>query len=145
MARSIRRTIGHTIRLFVVGSAATVLFWGGILFAWSSILSIPSIDNFDTRRIAESTKIYDRTGNVLLYDVHGAVRRTAVPLEDISRHLRNATIAIEDTTFYSHYGFRPFSFPRAMAETVLSGPYIQGGFKITKRGVKTPFLTQKKK
>src|SRR3989344_6717670 len=145
MSRSIRRTIGHTIRLFVVGSAATVLFWGGILFAWSSILSIPSIDNFDTRRIAESTKIYDRTGNVLLYDVHGAVRRTAVPLEDISRHLRNATIAIEDTTFYSHYGFRPFSFFRAMAVNVLSGSYSQGGSTITQQVVKNTLLTQEKK
>src|SRR5690242_10016094 len=48
----------------------------GIFAAWASVISIPSINSFENRKIAESTKIYDRTGNVVLYDVHGSVRRT---------------------------------------------------------------------
>jgi membrane peptidoglycan carboxypeptidase len=52
----------------------------GIFAAWASVIAIPSINSFENRKVAESTKIYDRTGNVVLYDVHGAVRRTAVPL-----------------------------------------------------------------
>src|SRR4051812_2136831 len=47
----------------------------GIFAAWASVIAIPSINSFENRKVAESTKIYDRTGNVVLYDVHGAVRR----------------------------------------------------------------------
>ncbi|MBS4049760.1 MAG: hypothetical protein KGZ69_00970, partial [Methylomonas sp.] len=49
---------------------------GGVFTAWAIIVSIPSIDGIENRVVGESTKIYDRTGNVLLYDVHGSMRRT---------------------------------------------------------------------
>ena len=56
----------------------------GVFTAWAILVSIPSIDGIENRVVGESTKIYDRTGNVLLYDVHGAMRRTEVPLDEIS-------------------------------------------------------------
>ncbi|MDP2648653.1 MAG: hypothetical protein Q8P19_02000, partial [bacterium] len=49
---------------------------GGIL-TWAALVPIPSINNFENRQVAQSTKIYDRTGNIVLYDVHGTVRRTS--------------------------------------------------------------------
>ena len=75
---------GIAIFLFVVGA--------GII--WAVAVPLPSIQNFESRKVAESTKIYDRTGNIILYDVHGSMRRTAVPLQDMSLHVRNATVAI---------------------------------------------------
>src|SRR3990167_6185342 len=87
--------------------AVIIIFVAGMISAWATMLAIPSIDNFQNRKVAESTKIYDRTGNVLLFDVHGTMRRTAVPLDEISINLRNAAVAIEDTEFYQHFGFRP--------------------------------------
>ena len=138
-----RRLASRARSIFSV-IAVTAIFCAGILFAWGAVLKVPSIDNFQNRKVAESTKIYDRTGNILLYDVHGAMRRTAVPLDAISPNLRNATVAIEDAEFYQHFGFRPFSFARAVIVDVLSGSFAQGGSTITQQVVKNALLTQDK-
>ena len=119
-----------------------IVVGGAIL--WATLAPIPSINNFENRKVAESTKIYDRTGNIVLYDVHGAMRRTAVPLDEISPYLRNATIAIEDATFYQHKGFRPLSFLRAVMVNISTGRFSQGGSTITQQVVKNALLTQKK-
>ena len=63
----------------------------------------------------ETTKIYDRTGQVLLMEVIDPRRgdRTLLPLEQIPEDFRNATIALEDKTFYSNIGIDPMGIARA--------------------------------
>ncbi len=134
----------HPARTLFAWAVLAAVFFGGMLLAWAATVTIPSIDNFQNRKVAESTKIYDRTNNVLLYDVHGTMRRTAVPIEDISPNIRNAAVAIEDAEFYQHFGFRPLSFLRAMAIDVISGSFAQGGSTITQQVVKNALLTQDK-
>ena len=124
--------------------AFALVMCAGVFTAWAIVVSIPSVDNIQNRVVGQSTKIYDRTGNVLLYDVHGTMRRTEVPLDQISPNLRNATVAIEDATFYSHHGFRPLSFLRAILANVVSRGYAQGGSTITQQVVKNTLLTQDK-
>lgn len=131
-------------RKILVAISFAAIFAGGIVFAWALMYTFPSIDNFQNRRVAESTKIFDRTNNVLLYDVHGTMRRTAVPLEKISLNIRNATVAIEDAKFYQHRGFRPLSFMRAMMANVIAGRFVQGGSTITQQVVKNTLLTKDK-
>lgn len=116
----------------------------GAIFIWLLTIDIPSIDGFHDRKVAESTKIYDRTGKVLLYDVHGTVRRTKVPFEEISRHVKNATIAIEDDIFYEHHGVRPVAFLRALWVNLQAGEFSQGGSTITQQVVKNTLLTSEK-
>lgn len=134
------------MRLSLVGLTALVFFTLGSVIAWAAFTPIPSIDNFENRAVAQSTKIYDRTGNIVLYDVHGTMRRTAVPLDAISPYIQRATIAIEDDTFYEHFGFRPLAFMRAMWANFTSGELLgQGGSTITQQVVKNALLTQDKK
>lgn len=121
-----------------------IIFLTGIFAAWAMVVSIPSIDNFENRKIAESTKIYDRTGNTVLYDVHGNVRRTAVPLAQMSPFIQKATISIEDAQFYQHHGFRPTAFIRAALANLTTGSYSQGGSTITQQVVKNTLLTTHK-
>ena len=146
MFRHVQRRARYFLRLFIVGIIATAIFWSGIFVAWAAVVSIPSIDNFENRRVAESTKIYDRTGDVLLWDVHGTMRRTAVPLEDVSIHIRNATIAIEDDTFYEHNGIRPLATLRAIFRNFTQFELLggHGGSTITQQVVKNTLLTRDK-
>lgn len=130
--------------MFLLGVGIAGLLSVGVLLVWASLVAIPAIDGFENRRVAESTKIFDRTGNIVLYDVHGTMRRTAVPLEEISLYLQHAAIAIEDTTFYQHRGFRPLSFLRAIIANVTTGSFTQGGSTITQQVVKNALLTQDK-
>lgn len=145
-----RRTSHHFsrlpewVRLTLTALAALVFFGLGGVIAWATFMPIPAINSFENRQVAESTKIYDRTGNIVLYDVYGAVRRTAVPLEEISPYIQKATIAIEDANFYSHHGFRPTRFLLAAWADITTGSFGQGGSTITQQVVKNALLTRKK-
>lgn len=130
------------IGIFVLGLIST-----GILLVWISTLDIPDLSSFEERRVQQSTKIYDRTGEVLLYDLHQDIRRTVVPYEDISRHIKNATIAIEDDTFFEHSGVRPLAIVRSMITSVLKGggPFSGGGGStITQQVIKNSILEKEK-
>ncbi len=128
--------------LSIIGIISTIgLFL--YIFYWATTLEIPSVDNFDTRQVEQSTKIYDRTGEILLFNIYGDKRRTVVPLEDISRHLRNATIAIEDAEFYQHNGIRPTRILKAIFDNIVYGTH-QGGSTLTQQVVKNVYLTREK-
>lgn len=132
--------------LILMALGAFLLFIAGVSIIWAMVVPIPSIDNFQNRAVAQSTKIYDRTSNVMLYDVHGSVRRTVVPLENISPFIQKATIAIEDETFYTHHGFRPLAFLRAVLVNMglREGYHGQGGSTITQQVIKNALLTRDK-
>ena len=119
----------------------------GVLVIWISTFNLPTIDSFEERRIAQSTKIYDRTGEVVLFDVHGDINRTVVPLEDISPYLQKATIAIEDDNFYNHKGVEPTAILRAVFKNLRDGNLLggQGGSTITQQVIKNALLTNDKK
>src|SRR5258708_5379860 len=115
----------------LIGIAAIGFLVLGGAVIWATLAPIPAINNFENRQVAQSTKIYDRTGNVVLYDVHGSVRRTSVTIDQISPYIKKATVATEDDTFYTNSGFRPLSFLRAIMVNLTSGSYAQGGSTIT--------------
>jgi penicillin-binding protein 1C len=117
------------------------LIFGAILLIWVSTFKVPTSESIRERRVTESTKIYDRTGKILLYDTGGSVRRSIVPIEDISRNIKNATIAIEDKEFYSHIGVKPTAFIRAMIVNLFTLSFSQGGSTITQQVVKNSLLT----
>ncbi len=115
------------------------------LFAWYS-RDLPDPDKLLDRNLAQSTRIYDRTGETLLYEIHGDVKRTIVQLEDIPDYLKWATISIEDKHFYEHSGFDITGFIRAVVINIVSvGQSRPGGSTITQQLVKNAILTNEKK
>ncbi|MBA3733168.1 penicillin-binding protein, partial [Patescibacteria group bacterium] len=114
------------------------------LVLWALVIPLPSIDNFHNSQLPQSTKIYDSTGKVLLYDLHRSMHRTEVGLDQMSPFLKNATISIEDENFYKHFGFNPTSIVRAFLADVTSANLSQGGSTITQQVVKNNLLTGKK-
>ena len=125
--------------LFGAGFLAT-----GLLFLWIALLPTPDLTAFEERKVVQSTKIYDRTGDILLYDLSKDVRRSVVPLSEISPLVQNASIAIEDDRFYEHFGVRPISFIRAVLVNLTEGSFAQGGSTITQQVVKNSILTKDK-
>ncbi len=124
--------------------AGTALVVGGIGVLWVASLRIPALESIEERRVDSSTKIYDRTGDILLYDFSQDVRRDVVPIEKISTYAKNAAIAIEDKTFYQHNGFVLSSFLRALWANISSFSFSQGGSTITQQVVKNSILTTDK-
>lgn len=86
-----------------------------------------------------SSAISDRDGNLLRYVYHNE-HRLWVPLEDISPDLVNATIAMEDHRFYSHFGVHLIAIARAAKSTFIDGE-LEGGSTLTQQYIKNAFLT----
>jgi len=118
---------------------------GGIILLWASSLKTPDLQSFDSRLVGNSTKIYDRDGEILLYGVNQQVRRTVIPFDQISPYLKSATISIEDEGFYRHNGIQFSSIIRAILVNALTLNFTQGGSTITQQVIKNSLLTSEKK
>ena len=116
---------------------------GGVLVV-VAFTPVPDISSFPSRQVDQSTKISDRTAQVLLYDYNRDAKRSVVPLADISSNAISATIAIEDSSFYAHGGIRLTSILRAILADVIGGSLSQGGSTITQQVVKNEILTSRK-
>lgn len=139
-----KRTRFALAKLLLLAGGSVFAVAGGLGAIWIASLKIPDLSSLQTRIVSQSTKIYDRTGTVLLYDLNQGVRRTIVSDSEISRNIKNATVAIEDSSFYQHHGIKVSAILRAMWADLTHAGYSQGGSTITQQVVKNSLLTDDK-
>src|SRR5205814_8391924 len=112
----------------------------GLLYGWAGL---PATANLSTDRLTLSTRIYDRTGTVLLAEIHqGAERRHVVPLKQVAPAMEQATIAVEDRSFYQHGGLNLLRTGQAGLDDLLHLRFNQGGSTITQQLVKNIYLSE---
>ncbi len=111
----------------------------GIITFWISTFQMPDLKSFDARTVSQSTKIYDRTGTVLLFDLNQDLKRKVVPFTEISSYIKNGTVAIEDAGFYTHGGIQIKAILRALFAHLTGG--VGGGSTITQQVIKNSLLT----
>lgn len=145
-ARISRLIKTEKFRKFAMAAGLVFFVFAGFFLIWLSTVELPDLNNFENRIVSESTKVYDRTGKVVLFDVHGNVRRTVVPLDQINDYVKWATIAIEDSNFYNHHGIEPKAIVRAVLTNIKEGrPFSgQGGSTITQQVIKNALFTNDK-
>lgn len=117
--------------------------WGLISIA-KMAQELPNPEEFIDGQITQSTKIYDRTGEVLFYEIHGNEKRTVIPFEEIPDYTKKATLAIEDQGFYKHAAMDIRGTIRALIANIISGDMSQGGSTITQQLARNTFLTPEK-
>lgn len=138
------------------GLAGSICLLG--IFAFVS-RDLPDPNSLSDRSVSQSTKIYDRTGEHLLYELHGDENRTLVKLaayfcgdgagsleldqNGIPLMAVQATIAAEDHDFCQHHGFSFKGFARAAISNLLGGS--GGGSTLTQQLVKNAILSNEKK
>jgi 1A family penicillin-binding protein len=121
----------------------TVLFLGFSYFTYDiAIKDLPSPTDLSNKAQNVTTRILDRNGK-LLYRIYEDENRTLVPLSSVSKYLKDATIAIEDQEFYSHFGFSIKGIFRALLKN-FSGESTQGGSTITQQLIKNRLLGNEK-
>ncbi len=136
------KTINWKKAFFIFFAIGFLCIGAGLI--WAATIKLPDVSTFEARKIANSSKITDRTGEIVLYDINQGVRRTEVPLDQMSPSIRNAIVAIEDAHFYTHKGIRPTSIIRAIFANLTPGGNTQGGSTLTQQIIKNTLLTSDK-
>ena len=130
----------HPARVIVFSG----LCLGAIFFVWLTIiaLTLPNPENFDSRIINQSTKIYARDQKTILYEVHGEEKRTLIGFDQIPDVVKKATLSAEDAEFYQHPAFDVKAIIRGVIiNPIFRGTSVQGGSTITQQLVKNTLLT----
>ncbi len=131
-------------KLILIGIAILLLF--SIIMAIFVIItakSLPNPDELLKREVSQSTKIYDRTGEHVLYEISGEEKRTLIDINEIPDHVKYAVISIEDKNFYNHKGFSLFAMFRTVITNIIYNR-TAGGSTLTQQFVKNAVLTNEK-
>jgi penicillin-binding protein 1A len=131
------------------GFIRTAIYWSLVLCLWGGLGVAGLVVYYGSRMpSADSWAMPDRPPNIKIVDVNGVLLANrgstggeAVPLDAMSPYIPQAVMAIEDRRFYSHFGFDPIGFTRAMVSNVMAGRMVQGGSTVTQQLAKNMFLT----
>ncbi|HKF76453.1 MAG TPA: transglycosylase domain-containing protein [Candidatus Dormibacteraeota bacterium] len=122
------------VAALVVGTSVTLVMAAGFG-------SLPNADALVARPLPSDTLVYDRSGTVLLADLHEpGMQHYQAPLSAMGQYLPAATVAIEDSNFYREPGVDPFSIARAAVTDLRAGSAVEGGSTITQQLVKRQVL-----
>ena len=118
----------------VVGAAT------GLAFLDRMESELPSVAGFEELDFAEPSVIYDRTGTIELARFQ-VERRRVVEFDAIPKVLVDATIAVEDRTFWDNEGYDPNAIAVAILEN-LTGARERGASTITQQFVRARLLPE---
>jgi len=119
------RFIGRTWWVFLaVGAAAWALLFAAGLFAE---VPLP-----EAAPGSQSSKVFDSAGHVI-GSFHGEENRTIVNLGAVSHNLKDAVVAAEDRSFYTHPGVSLKGILRAAITNFREGEIGQGASTITQQ------------
>ena len=125
---------------------AKYIFIGVLLLAGLVIYTfwdLPSIDSLPQTYMTPSVRITDRNGR-LLYDILAETsgRNTVLASENIPQCLKDATIAVEDKSFYTNPGIDLGGIIRSLWINLRGGEAVAGGSTITQQGARNLLLSQ---
>ena len=96
---------------------------------------LPAAHDLATVPVPLTTKIYDRSGEHLLYTLEDQ-RRELIQIKDVPKTMQDATVAIEDKSFWTNPGVDVGGIVRAFNKNYASGTITQGGSTITQQLIK---------
>ena len=134
-----RKTVKYLRALFFFGLAglalATLLYFS--LIGYAKLQGPPPL------AVPQSTLYFADDGTVI-GETHSGQKRYWVPLKDISPHLIDATISIEDRSFFAHQGFDYKRIAGAVIADVKAMAKVQGASTITQQYARNLYLEHEK-
>ncbi len=126
-----------TLFLCLSGIFLATLGAGFLYFKYSK--DLPDIRTLKSYQPSTITKLF--SDNDELIAEFYVEKRIIVTKEQIPLQLKQATLAVEDSNFYYHFGIDPKAIFRAMITNFQAGHVVEGGSTITQQLSKTLFLT----
>ena len=143
-SRKARRARGP---LGIFAAIRRLIYWCIVLSIWGTMGIAGLVIYYGARMpSAETWTIPERPPNVKITGVDGSTIANRgitggeeLSLQEMSPYIPQAVVAIEDRRFYSHFGFDPIGFARAMTRNLLAGHMVQGGSTLTQQLAKNLF------
>jgi len=136
------KKIKKTLSLFKFFVYCFLLFVISALFLFIFYAKdLPRPEKFTEKQFVQSTKIYDRQGQVLLYEIYGEEKRTLVSLSVVPEYLKQAVIATEDANFYRHFGIDFKGIMRSILINFKLKEPIYGGSTIPQQLIRSTFFS----
>lgn len=117
-----------------------VLFVGGLFLYFRKELDALNPEELAKRVSTTVNKYYDRNGKLIWEDKGTNTYRLVVDSDQISKYVKDATVAIEDRDFYKHGGVSLSGMARAFFNNVRGGS-TQGGSTLTQQLIKQVFFS----
>lgn len=134
--------VALTVALFAVALSLGTMAYS--VYADTTASLTPRLAALDERELFQTSRIFDRNG-VLLYEFFDAGRRTSVAIDEISPLLINATIAIEDKSFFTNPGIDFTGMVRTLISSLQAGEETGGASTITQQVIKNSVLTEEER
>ncbi|MDQ0413926.1 transglycosylase domain-containing protein [Mesobacillus stamsii] len=135
----VRKTIKYMRAMIFFGlfglALATIVYFS--LIAYAKIQGPPPL------AVPQSTLLFSNDGTII-GESHSGQKRYWVALKDISPHLINATVSIEDKTFFQHNGFDYKRIAGAALADMKAMAKVQGASTITQQYARNLFLEHDK-
>jgi penicillin-binding protein 1A len=125
--------------LGVTGALLAGVFAGSLA---TFLGEIPLVSDLKAYQPSLATKIYDCQGKQFIEFF--SEQRTLISLNQVPKPLQQAVIAIEDNSFYQHFGINFSGILRSLMVNFLHKRYQQGGSTITQQLARNMFLTLRK-
>lgn len=106
------------------------------------LASLPPIQNLESFKPNIVTKIYSSDDEII--KTFTAYRFEKVGIKEIPENLKNAIIATEDKSFYTHDGYDLFGLARSTFVNLKAGRVVQGASTITQQLARILFLSNEK-
>jgi penicillin-binding protein 1A len=137
--RKQRKRFGH----FVAGAALVILLVLVVTGFTGAAVWMSSCDLNDLKPVnnGENSFVYAADGSVL-GSIPAEKNRQPVDLEDMSKWVARATVAIEDRRFWSHGALDYAGIVRALLANVQAGHVVQGGSTITQQLARNLYIKQ---
>lgn len=124
------------------------VYWGAVFGLWA-VIGVAGILAFYATQLpsADTWHVPERPPNIRIVSMdnelianRGITGGKALRLEEMSPHIAQAVISIEDRRFHAHFGFDPIGFTRAMTRNIMEKRMREGGSTITQQLAKNLFL-----
>lgn len=136
----IKKTWIITRLLFFIGGTLTAAaaLCGLLLYGYAALQDPPPL------RVPQTAVFYGANGEVIGQANHGGQNRYWVSLDEMSEPVIEATIAVEDRRFFSHFGFDVRRIIAAALADLRALAKVEGASTITMQYARNLYLTHEK-
>jgi len=130
-------------RFYFFALAAFLAVGAGSLSLRKLLEGIPPIHTLEDYAPSLTTRVHDSKGTVIAE--LSIEKRALLPLSKIPVDLQNAVIAVEDDSFFKHWGISPKGILRSSLRNLIARRVVQGASTITQQLAKQIFLKPERK